>query len=210
MSEPFTQVGGTTMSKLPTTFRCLITTVAMVALAVAALPAGTTGYAQADCATFRETGKQVCGKFLAYWNAHGGLPIQGFPISSQFSEVSSTDGKTYTVQYFERAVFELHPENRPPFDVLLSLLGSQFYKQKYPNGAPGQGANKSTGCLCFTETSANLGGVFLDYWQRTGGLMQHGYPISQEFVEKRDLNGKEYKVQYFERAVFELHPENPR
>jgi hypothetical protein len=198
------------MSKLSTTLRRLITVGALVALAATALPAGTTSYAQADCATFRETGKQLCGKFLVYWNTHGGLPIQGFPISNEFNEVSQTDGKTYKVQYFERAVFELHPEKQPPFDVLLSLLGSQFYKQKYPNGATGQVANKSTGSIFFPETSANLGGVFLAYWQRTGGLMQHGYPISQEFTEKSDLNGKDYKVQYFERAVFELHPENPR
>jgi hypothetical protein len=201
------------MNKLPLIFRRLIATGALVALALATLPAGATAYTQSTqpgCTTFPETNKQVCGKFLQYWRDHGALPIQGFPISNEFSEVSSTDGKTYTVQYFERAVFELHPENKAPFDVLLSLLGSQFYKQKYPNGAPGQVANKSTGSLFFPETSANLGGAFLDYWQRTGGLMQHGYPISQEFMEKSDLNGKEYKVQYFERAVFEFHPENPR
>ena len=34
--------------------------------------------------------------------------------------MSDLDGKSYTVQYFERAVFELHPENQPPFNVLLS------------------------------------------------------------------------------------------
>jgi hypothetical protein len=163
-----------------------------------------------ECATFKETGKQVCGRFLQYWREHGGLAIQGFPISEQMNQVSQTDGKTYTMQYFERAVFELHPENKAPFDVLLSLLGTQFYKAKYPNGAPGQAANKSTGARTFPQTGANLGGAFLQYWDRTGGLMQHGYPISQEFTEKSDLNGKEYKVQYFERAVFEFHPENPR
>src|SRR5215216_5934207 len=79
--------------------------------------------AQGDCRTFPETGKTVCGKFFAYWNTHGGLAQQGYPISGEFKEVSDVDGKTYTVQYFERAVFELHPENAPPYDVLLSLLG---------------------------------------------------------------------------------------
>jgi hypothetical protein len=163
-----------------------------------------------ECSTFKETGKQVCGRFLQYWREHGGLAIQGFPITDQMSQVSQTDGKTYQMQYFERAVFELHPGNKAPFDVLLSLLGTQFYKAKYPNGAPGQTANKSTGARTFPQTGANLGGAFLTYWDKTGGLMQHGYPISQEFTEKSDLNGKEYKVQYFERAVFEFHPENAR
>lgn len=37
----------------------------------------------------------------------------------------------YTVQYFERAVFEYHPEKQVPFDVLLSQLGTFRYGQKY-------------------------------------------------------------------------------
>ena len=200
------------MNNLLAKTKLYITTGSVAALAFAAMPFGApaVSQAQADCQTFQQTGKQVCGKFLAYWRGHGGLPIQGYPISAEMQEKSDTDGKVYTVQYFERAVFELHPENKAPFDVLLSLLGAQFYKQKYPNGAPGQVANKSTGSVFFPETSANLGGQFLAYWQATGGLMQHGYPISQEFTEKSELNGQTYKVQYFQRAVFEFHPENPR
>ena|GEM_PF-4859745 len=84
--------------------------------------------------TFPETGKTVSGRFLEYWNANGGVAQQGFPISEPFMEKSETDGKTYQVQYFERAVFEMHPENQPPYDVLLSQLGTFRYKQKYPNG----------------------------------------------------------------------------
>src|SRR5436305_434257 len=78
--------------------------------------------------TFTETGKTVKGKFLTYWDGHGGLAQQGFPISEEMQEKSDTDGKTYTVQYFERAVFELHPENAAPNDVLLSLLGVFRYR----------------------------------------------------------------------------------
>ena len=92
--------------------------------------------AQGGCRTFPETGKTVCGKFLAYWDTHGGLAQQGFPISNTFREVSDLDGKTYTVQYFERAVFEEHPENRPPYDVLLSQLGTFQFQRKYPGGDP--------------------------------------------------------------------------
>jgi hypothetical protein len=81
---------------------------------------------------FPETGKSVSGRFLLYWEQHGGLARQGFPISEPFVEVLDTDGKPYLVQYFERAVFEYHPENPPPGDVLLSLLGSFMYRQRYP------------------------------------------------------------------------------
>ena len=163
---------------------------------------------QANCQAFPETGKRVCGRFLTYWQQHGGLPQQGFPISNEFQEKSDIDGKTYTVQYFERAVFELHPENATPNDVLLSLLGSILYKQKYPNGAPElpPDMNPVTG-LSFPQTGKEIKGVFLTYWKEHGGLAQQGYPITNLMREKSELDGKEYTVQYFERAVFELHPE---
>jgi endonuclease YncB( thermonuclease family) len=164
---------------------------------------------QAVSHTFPQTGKTVSGKFLEYWLIHGGLPQQGFPISNELSEVSDTDGKAYTVQYFERAVFEYHPENPAPNDVLLSLLGTFLYKQKYPGSALAQEPNNTPGLVLFPETGKVVGGKFLTYWSNNGGLAQQGYPISEEFSEKSDLDGKTYRVQYFERAVFELHPENP-
>ena len=145
---------------------------------------------------------------MDYWNNRGGLAQQGFPISGPLGEVSDLNGKPYTVQYFERAVFEYHPENQAPFDVLLSQLGTFAYKKKYPGGAPDQKPNTSAGSVLFSETRHRVGGIFLDYWQTHGGLMQQGYPISDEFSEVSDLNGKPYTVQYFERAVFEYHPEN--
>jgi hypothetical protein len=91
---------------------------------------------QSRCQTFKETGKTVCGTFLEYWQKNGGLAQQGFPITGLFSEVSDLDAKTYTVQYFERAVFEFHPENKPPFDVLLSQLGTFRLRERYAGGVP--------------------------------------------------------------------------
>ena len=38
-------------------------------------------------------------------------------------------------------------------------------------------------------------------------MAQFGYPISDPFVERLE-DGKEYEVQYFERARFGYHPEN--
>jgi hypothetical protein len=83
-------------------------------------PAG----AESVCA--KETGHCVWGKFLERWRTLG-VPIVGLPLSDQFEE-RGTDGKTYIVQYFERARFEYHPENKPPYDVLLGLLGRQLFK----------------------------------------------------------------------------------
>jgi hypothetical protein len=81
---------------------------------------------------FAETGHNVSALFYAYWQAHGGLFVNGFPISEAFSETSPTDHKPYTVQYFQRERYEAHPENQPPYDVLLGLLGVQAWAQRGP------------------------------------------------------------------------------
>jgi hypothetical protein len=150
----------------------------------------------------------MSGIFLDYWDSHGGLAQQGYPISGVIGEMSPLDGKVYTVQYTERAVFEYHPENQAPYEVLLSQLGTLRYRERYPNGAPIQVPTVAPGSILFPETGKRVGGKFLEYWQRNGGLAQQGFPISDEFVEVSDLDGKPYLVQYFERAVFEMHPEN--
>jgi hypothetical protein len=82
---------------------------------------------------------------------------QGYPISDDFQEVSDLDGKTYTVQYFERAVFEYHPENQQPYDVLLSQLGTLQFRRKYPTGDP------SSGVLQVTLPSKTVRGYFGDF-----------------------------------------------
>ncbi|HMA35282.1 MAG TPA: hypothetical protein VKY74_12505 [Chloroflexia bacterium] len=158
--------------------------------------------------TFPETGQTVSGLFLDYWRNHGGLVQQGYPLSPVLSEVSPLDGRSYSVQYFERAVFEYHPEYAgTPAAVLLSQLGTFAYQQHYPQGAPSQQVD-SVNPRHFSETGRTLGGVFRTYWEQHGGLAQQGYPISDEFLERSPLNGQVYRVQYFERAVFEDHPEN--
>lgn len=58
---------------------------------------------------FEATGHSLGGPFLDLWRS-GGLASFGYPISEPFEEQSDQDGRVYTVQYFERARFELHPE----------------------------------------------------------------------------------------------------
>jgi hypothetical protein len=184
----------------------------MVASCAAAMLAGVVALpaiAQpADEKYFPETGHTVQGVFLDYWKSHGALTQQGYPLSEEMFETSELDGKKHKVQYFERAVFERHSENKPPYDVLLMQLGTFRYKAKYGDaGAPNQHAHTEGGEL-FKETGFYVGGAFLQYWKNNGRLAQQGYPISNEFTEVSDLDGKPYVVQYFERAVFEMHPEN--
>ncbi|MEP6774929.1 MAG: LamG-like jellyroll fold domain-containing protein [Chloroflexota bacterium] len=171
-----------------------------------------TSAVQPQCQTFAQTNKTVCGVFLSYWNDHGGILRQGLPISSEFQEVSDTDRKAYTVQYFERAVLEHHTENQAPYDVLISLLGRLQFQKKYANGVQAldklPAGMKPEGGAVFPQTGKDVRGVFLDYWLNNGGTLQYGYPISDAFIERSQLDGKDHIVQYFERSVFEYHPEN--
>lgn len=191
--------------------RNLLTAMAAIVLLTASSVAESIGNpvtAQTPCRTFSQTGQTVCGRFLEYWDQHGGLSQQGYPISNERQEVSAHDHKTYTVQYFERAVFERHPENQPPYNVLLSLLGTEAYQRRYQVGGTPMQTLSTSNPRFFPETGKTIGSEFRAYWEQHGGIAQQGYPISDEFLERSLLNGNLYTVQYFERAVLERHPEN--
>jgi hypothetical protein len=180
---------------------------ALCVLGLLAVP--NTNQAQGNSHYFPETDHTVSGDFWEYWQSRGGLAQQGYPISDEIEELNIIDGKIYTVQYFERAVFEKHPENRPPYDVLLAHLGRYWYSNRYPNKRPdNELPNPSNERRYFSQTKHWIGGDFLRYWDQHGGLAQQGFPITDEFTEVSRTDSKEYRVQYFERAVFEYHPEN--
>jgi hypothetical protein len=155
---------------------------------------------------FNETGHNLGYGFRTFWEKNGGLPVFGFPLTDEFQEVSPTDNKVYTVQYFERNRFEYHPENKgTKFEVLMGLLGVQLTQERnFPKVPAFQSTPEK---WFFPETSHSLGGSFLKYWLNNGGLEIFGFPISEEFQEKNPDDGKTYTVQYFERNRFEYHPE---
>ena len=66
------------------------------------------------------------------------------------------------------------------------------------------------GVRYFPETQHNALNSFYEFWKRTpNALFVLGYPISEPFIEESFTNpGEFYRVQYFERAVLEEHPEN--
>ncbi len=153
---------------------------------------------------FAVTNQCIGGQFLARWRASGGLAINGYPLSAEFRQ-QLEDGKTYLVQYFERVRMEYHAENAPPQDVLLGQFGRSILAGA--NGAPTSAVSPREGFVHFAETQHNAAPDFFAYWQANGGLAQFGYPLTEEFTQKLP-DGKEYTVQYFERARFERHPEN--
>ena len=166
---------------------------------------------------FQETDRCARGRFLASWRAHGldlgdqgvsereSLALFGYPLSDEFDQ-RLEDGKTYRVQYFERARFEWHPENAAPHDVLLGQFGRRVVAGV--PGAPTQPVPALGGGMYFLETGHNVAPPFSTFWIRNGELAVFGYPISEPFTQRLE-NGREYTVQYFERARLEHHPENP-
>jgi hypothetical protein len=83
---------------------------------------------EAGARYFPETGHHIAGGFQAYWEANGGLAQFGYPITEVITE-RLEDGKTYAVQYFERARFEYHPQNQAPYDIQLGQFGRQILGQ---------------------------------------------------------------------------------
>ena len=157
---------------------------------------------------FPETGFWVQGLFRQYWETHGGLYIQGYPITGVFNQ----DG--YLRQYFERAVYEYHPEFAgTQYAVELVRVGADLTQSRSSDAAfqPISPFADSQDHLYFDATQHALSYGFKTFWNQNGDLQNFGYPISEEFDEKNGPppagDGQTHTVQYFERARFEYHPE---
>jgi hypothetical protein len=195
------------------------------AMAVSLIPA-TARTASAQGNTRKIGDFDVAGRFLEVWSAQGNdqssTYVNGLPITARRAEISTEDGKTYDTQWFERAKYEAHPENKAPYDVLLGRLGANFVEGRGSiNGETGKVRNESdaafvgidkpadangTTKVWFQETKHSVSGKILQYWNQYGGLQQFGFPLSEAFDEV-STDGKTYSTQYFERARFEVHPE---
>lgn len=149
---------------------------------------------------FPETGHTLAYNFREFYDRQGGLPILGLPITEVFLE----QGRP--VQYFERARLEWHANVA---QVLAGHLGRWAAQGREGLPAFQPVAAAPAGATFFPQTGHSLGGAFLRFWQNNGGLATFGYPISESFSERNDQDGKTYTVQYFERARFELHPDQP-
>ncbi|HET6315166.1 MAG TPA: hypothetical protein VFG86_01825, partial [Chloroflexota bacterium] len=89
-------------------------------------PTATTFSSTVDHVFFPETSHGLHFGFLNYWRSRGGLDVFGYPISEELREGG------FTVQYFQRARFEYHPEHAgTPYEVQLGLLGDQLLQKRY-------------------------------------------------------------------------------
>lgn len=172
---------------------------------------------------FPETGRCVSGRFREYWERNGGLAVFGFPIGPAIQERNPDTGKMYLTQWFQRNRFELHPENKAPYDVLLGRLGDDWLRQRDVDWRKEGRAPQQAGCLYFDQTGHNVcdqasGIGFKTYWQRHGlefdgqrgvsyeeSLALFGLPLTEPRIEANS-SGDRVLTQWFERARFEWHP----
>jgi hypothetical protein len=149
---------------------------------------------------FEQTGQAIAPEFGAYWMEKGGIERFGYPVSRPVYVHGILS------QFFQRAVFEHHPEYAgTQNEVLLRLVGSESTSGRYFDKA--DPAVLAVDRTFFPETGYSLGGAFKRFWEGTGGLAVYGYPISEEIQEVSPTDGQTYTVQYFERNRFEFHPE---
>ncbi len=213
-----------TLARIPGTRRVVraaaLALFAAQTLLLAALPGALPLRAQHDQYCFPETGHCIGGRIRAYWEANGGLTVFGYPISPQHE--AWIEGTPYQVQWFERNRLELHPQNPPPYDVLLGRLGTDRLEQQGRDwfAFPPAATPAPAGCLLVTETSHTICGDILAAWRAHGleldgqpgtsvaeSMALFGLPLSEPHSET--LEGSTYTVQWFERARFEIHPQNP-
>lgn len=67
----------------------------------------------------------------------------------------------------------------------------------------------AAGRTYFAATGHSVGGEFATFWNRYGGLRIFGYPLTEEYNGVSPDDGKVYRMQLFERARLEYHPEMP-
>lgn len=145
---------------------------------------------------FEETGHSVSGPFLQkYHSVPNPLELYGYPITEAFRPPK----ENVTVQYFQKARFELSDDALPGEMAQASTLGKYLYKAGHPNANFGG----STACRPVVSTAFRICYAFLEFFDANGGVRQFGLPISNA----EDHDGR--IVQYFERARFEWHPDRP-
>jgi len=148
---------------------------------------------------FPETGHNVADAFLKAFKALGGLDVLGLPRT----EAMSYKGRT--LQFFQRAVMEYHPEaSGTPGEVVLTLLGSDLTQGRA--FAPGVAGPADATHQFFPQTSHTVSNAFLRFFASHSGVGVLGYPISEEMPDVLG-DGAVHTVQYFQRARMEYHPE---
>lgn len=197
------------------TFRLGVIVLVLIGLLAPVQMAG----AQGNRLCFNVPGITDCieGRFREYWEQNGGLPVFGYPKSPPVN-MRTAEG-TFLTQIFERNTFELHPEKARPYDVLLGRLGDTLLRSQGTNWQSLPKASPNAPHY-FPETGHAVSHEpFWQYWSSHGlldpalnpyqrSLALFGLPLTEAFTGTNP-NGHTVLMQWFERARFEWHPNNP-
>lgn len=142
---------------------------------------------------FRETGHTVKEPFLRFYQAHGGEPLFGQPLTEEFI----MGGRV--VQFFERVVFARPLESKDG-PVRLAPIAIQMGKGEPPLPSSAIPAPHDPERRYFPETGHAVCRAFLSFLEAHGGTELFGQPITEIQVEEGVI------VQYFENARLEREP----
>jgi hypothetical protein len=154
-----------------------------------------------DVIYFPQTDHSVSGEFLEKFNSVSEpVEVFGYPITEAIVAIGNSPFANRQVQYFQRAIFEYHPENAPGHQVQLVPLGKQIFEKAvvtpYQTLTPNHPA-----CQSFTNSTYQVCYAFLSFFRAKGGEAVLGAPISEMVWENERI------VQYFEYARIEWRPE---
>ncbi len=136
------------------------------------------------------TGIPVASEFQSFYDDKGGLRVFGYPITDPYEDFD----REVLVQYFQRMRLELDPDSG---QVLIYPLGEWAYE-----GSTGAAEEDLIG----EETPGEeftIEDEFLTFYRAADGQALFGNPISPQ------VNEGGTRVQYFDNACLEWHPEAP-
>jgi hypothetical protein len=144
-----------------------------------------------------QTGHNMPDVIAKYWNAKGGVPSLGYPLSELF--VRKANGEQHVYQYFERVLVEYLPDSN---SVTLAPLGSWAAEIDGPYKTVA--AFDSTAKKRYVAATGHSikGGIF-QWYAANGDSDMFGAPLSEEMPYTTD-DGRNVTAQLFERARIEM------
>ena len=124
-------------------------------------------------------------EFRSFYEANGGQRIFGYPLTDPFLNVSGDR----IIQYFQRLRLEYDPARD---DIHITALGDW--------GRPSESAENQSEALNEPWLAE---GAFLTFYEKYNGELLFGRPLTPQIDEAG------MRIQYFDNARLEWHPEKP-
>ena len=167
---------------------------------------------------YAETNQCVEEPFSTFFPDSGGVPVFGFPTSAG-RMISGPNGEVLA-QNFERNRLEHHPTNPDPYKIQLGRLGADRLQQlgrdwqseakgnpadRFYSSATGHGISFEPFAAYYDTHGLNLNQPGITDAESTSLF---GLALTEPAMET-NASGDTVLTQWFERARFEYHPNNP-